>query len=167
MVKLVGDKSVTGALRGVLGLVNVGVLISAIVMVGLFALSFTSPDFAGGHDQGPEMLAQRWSFFIMAAGFGLVSVILNQLRRMLAAVNHGEAFELANVRRLQMIGLALIGLELSSYVTVLLIAPFLEGGSDAKLDVDLRMWVAILVVFILAEVFRQGAQMREDARMTV
>lgn len=167
MVNLTGERSLTGALRWALGLVKLGVMIGAIAMVGLFALSFTSPDFTGGHAEGPEMLAQRWSYAIAVAGLCLVYLILDQLRRMLRAVNRGEAFEQANVRRLRTIGFALIGLELSSYVTVLFIAPFLDGGSDAKLDIDLRMWVAILVVFILAEVFRQGREMRDDVRMTV
>lgn len=43
-----------------------------------------------------------------------------------------------------------------------------EGIID-NLDysVDLGAWLGILIVFMLAEVFRQGAAMRDDQQMTV
>ena len=35
------------------------------------------------------------------------------------------------------------------------------------LTLNLTAWFAILVVFVLAEVFREGARLRQDAELTI
>jgi len=34
-------------------------------------------------------------------------------------------------------------------------------------NVNLTAWFAVLVVFVLAEVFREGARLRRDAQLTI
>ena len=38
---------------------------------------------------------------------------------------------------------------------------------DRDYDADLGAWLSILIVFMLAEVFRQGADMRDEQLTTV
>ena len=84
---------------------------------------------------------------------------------MFLAVNQGDAFERANVGRLQGVGLGLIGVQISAFI----LAWTVPEGIISNLDysVDLGAWLGILIVFMLAEVFRQGSAMRDEAQMTV
>lgn len=100
----------------------------------------------------------------MACGF--TWWIINRLRRILLSVNQGDAFEFANVKRLQGVGLGLIGIQLTALLLVF-VAPQSIGQSPSDYDFDLGSWLGILVVFILAEVFRQGSAMRDEQLTTV
>jgi len=173
-MRLVGKRSAASGLRWFLGAANVFVTIGLIV-VALFAIAtLVSPDywagFRDGFNQGTDTvkvdIGRRWDTYLALPALGFVWLIINRLRAILAAVNLGDAFEYPNVQRLRMVGWGLIGLQITSYVETLG-RPFFEGGTRAALSFDGDMWIAILVVFILAEVFRQGAQMRDDAQMTV
>ena len=110
--------------------------------------------------------------------FGLLAVadiywaallaVADRLRRVFTTLIAGRPFELANVRRLQEIGLALLVLELAGYALAMLVpaalgAPRRTGGDGANLS----GWFAILVVFVLAEVFREGARLQAEAELTV
>lgn len=174
-MRLIGKRSVASALRWVLGFVNVFVTIGVIATALLLLASLVSPDFATGFIDGladseeagmrPLLLNERASY--LAAFVATLSTwwILNRLRRMFLAVNQGDAFERANVGRLQGVGVGLIGIELSAAI----LARFVPRGviDGLEYDIDLGAWLGILIVFMLAEVFRQGAAMRDDQQMTV
>lgn len=94
--------------------------------------------------------------------------VADRLRRVFATLIAGRPFEPGNVRRLQEIGLALLVLELAGYALAMLApvalgAPRPKGGDGANLS----GWFAILVVFVLAEVFREGARLQAEAELTV
>ena len=110
----------------------------------------------------PERLTLLGAF--LACGF--TWWIINRLRRILLSVNQGDAFEFANVKRLQGVGLGLIGIQLTALLLVF-VAPQSIGQSPSDYDFDLGSWLGILVVFILAEVFRQGSAMRDEQLTTV
>ena len=78
----------------------------------------------------------------------------------------GDAFEFANVKRLQGVGLGLIGIQMTALLLVF-VAPQSIGQAPSDYKFDLGSWLGILVVFILAEVFRQGAAMRDEQLTTV
>ena len=77
-----------------------------------------------------------------------------------------SAFEFANVKRLQGVGLGLIGIQMTALLLVF-VAPQSIGQAPSDYKFDLGSWLGILVVFILAEVFRQGAAMRDEQLTTV
>lgn len=173
-MKLIGRRSVASALRWVLGFVNIFVTV-AVVATGLLLLaSLIAPDFGAGfvddladNEAGwRSLLLNQPATFLAAFVANLTTWwVLNRLRRMFLAVNQGDAFERANVGRLQGIGLGLIGVQISAFILAWTVP---EGVID-NLDysVDLGAWLGILIVFMLAEVFRQGAAMRDDQQMTV
>jgi hypothetical protein len=173
-MKLIGRRSVASALRWVLGFVNIFVTVGVIATGLLLLTTLIVPDFAVGFMNGlaesdsglrPLLLNERASF--LAAFIASLSTwwILNRLRRMFLAVNQGDAFERANVGRLQGIGVGLIGIEISAAV----LARFVPRGiiDGLEYEIDLGAWLSILIVFMLAEVFRQGARMRDEQQMTV
>lgn len=175
-MKLIGRRSIASVLRWILGFVNVFVAIGVVVVGLALILSVVVPDLAAGfldglarEDAGAGavgiLLSQRLVY--LAAFLATLSTwwILNRLRRMFLAVNNGDAFERANVGRLQGIGIGLIGVQISAAILVWTVPRGLID--DLHYQIDLGSWLGILIVFMLAEVFRQGSAMRDDQQMTV
>lgn len=52
-------------------------------------------------------------------------------------------------------------------ILLAVVAPLSIDQASSDYDVGLGSWLGILVVFILAEVFRQGAAMRDEQLTTV
>ena len=171
-MKLIGRRSVASVLRWVLGFVNVFVTVALVAAGLLLLVSLVVPSFTlqlglPGDDPGLQQLFVNPHATFLAAFIAMLSTwwILNRMRRMFLAVNLGDAFEYANVGRLQGVGLGLIGVQISAAILAFTIP---EGIiEDLDYSVDLGAWLGILIVFMLAEVFRQGAAMRDDQQMTV
>ena len=173
-MKLIGRRSVASVLRWVLGFVNIVVAFAVIATGLMLAASLVMPDFGAGfidaladNEAGWRTLMLNERATSLAAFVATLSTwwVLNRLRRMFLAVNQGDAFERANVGRLQGVGLGLIGVQISAFILAWTVP---EGIiDDLDYSVDLGAWLGILIVFMLAEVFRQGAAMRDDQQMTV
>jgi len=108
------------------------------------------------------------------AALGLLAVPLNLavLRRLLAmveTVRAGDAFVAANADRLQVIAWCLLGQQLLS-VVIGLIAKFVSTPAH-QLHLDAGFspsgWLAVILTFVLARVFVEGARMRDDLEGTV
>jgi len=108
------------------------------------------------------------------AAVGLVAIPLHYLvlRRLLAiveTVRAGDPFVAANASRLQAIAWALLALQLLS----LLIGAIAKAVSTPAHPLHLQAgfsisgWLAVLLTFLLARVFAEGALMREDLEGTV
>ena len=46
-------------------------------------------------------------------------------------------------------------------------APWCRGSSATEPNFSLTAWFSVLVVFVLAEVFREGARLRREAELTI
>jgi hypothetical protein len=175
-MKLVGEYSVASVLRWFMGVGNVFVMLAALVMGLCLVVSLVSPTFAAGFIDGvrgapsdsdtPLGLAERLTILGAFLACGFTWWIINRLRRILLAVNQGDAFEFANVKRLQAVGFGLLGIQLTALM-LSLVAPRAIGQPASDYEFGLGSWLGILVVFILAEVFRQGAAMRDEQLTTV
>jgi hypothetical protein len=173
-LKLIGQQSVAGLMRWLLGLINVVVAI-AVIGSGLgVLLSLLSPDFGAGFMdgiagvRGPDDDRPLLATMVFIAGFVMTLSawwVINRLRRIFRAVNEGDAFEPANVGRLRAMGLGLIGVQIG--VAILASGGLLTETATWGWTFDAGAWLGILVVFMLAEVFRQGSAMRDEQRMTV
>jgi len=175
-MKLIGRRSIASVMRWVLGFVNIFVAIGTVVVGLAFIVSLVMPDFAAGLIDGLSdakadpardlMVSERITYAAVFVAAASTWWVINRLRRIFLAVNEGDAFEPANVGRLRGMGLGLIGVQISA-VILTFSAPLAEGVTRRDYDADLGAWLGILVVFMLAEVFRQGATMRVDQQMTV
>jgi hypothetical protein len=108
---------------------------------------------------------------IMLAGAELsligVTVIVQRLRRIFGAMTAGDPFHPDNVRRLRVIALVLAAIEVNGYLFGAL-DRFAFGVRDAPgFSLNLTSWFAVLVIVVLAEVFREGARLRRDAELTI
>ena len=105
---------------------------------------------------------------LLAAGAYMagVLVIIGVLRRIFMTLTAGDPFHPENVGRLRLIALVLAALELGRYA-VWGISAWLPGVRDVRPDFSLTAWFSVLVVFVLAEVFREGARLRREAELTI
>lgn len=108
----------------------------------------------------------------VAIGGGLV--IVWRLRRLFDSFRSGEPFKLENAHHLRVIWITLLVIELARYAILgvfgILVTAFgLPEGARANLDLDLNLWnwAEILILIVLAEIFREGARLREEQELTI
>ena len=105
---------------------------------------------------------------------GLVAIPLNYvvLRRLLAiveTVRAGDPFVAANASRLQAIAWALLALQLLSLTSGAIENAVSTPAHPLHVNAGFSIsgWLAVLLTFLLARVFAEGALMREDLEGTV
>jgi hypothetical protein len=145
-------------------------------IVALLAYTFIDEPWAmkalgvSGYPQAQAvMLGMRAIAALGILAFPLNHVVLTRLLAMVATVRAGDPFVAANAYRLRTIAWTLLALELLGLV----IATIAAAASTPKHPVDVDAgfsitgWLAVLLTFILARVFAEGALMREDLEGTV
>ena len=108
------------------------------------------------------------------AALGLVAIPLNdamlrRLLRMVETVRSGDPFVAANAYRLQAIAWILLALQVLSMVIGGIGKAISTPEHPLHLDAgfSVNSWLAIILTFVLARVFAEGALMREDLEGTV
>lgn len=100
--------------------------------------------------------------------------IIWQLRRLFRTFVEDKPFDLTNVRRLRAIAVSILSLVVVSFVYQSIMAIIIRQQFKAEGihlvaigDLDLPTLFAALVIFILAEIFRLGAELEEEKNLTV
>lgn len=108
------------------------------------------------------------------AVLGLVAVplhyaILKRLLAMVLTVRAGDPFVAANAYRLQAIAWALLAIQLLSLVIGAIAEAVSTPAHPLHLDAGFSTsgWLAVILTFLLARVFAEGTQMREELEGTV
>jgi len=118
-----------------------------------------------------EVLARPEVLAGLFAAIGLyitgVLVILNRLRKVFVTLTAGDPFHPDNVARLRLVGALLAGLEIMRYLVWAGSLALVPGIDRTGPSISLSGWFSILVVFVLAEVFREGARLRREAELTI
>jgi hypothetical protein len=126
-------------------------------------------------DLSPSLDTDRVVWGLRAtAALGLIVIILNYavLKRLVAIVDTvraGNPFVPANAERLEAIAKAMLALQLLS-ITIGAIAKAISTPShpvDLDAGFSISGWLGVLLTFILARVFAEGARMRDDLEGTV
>lgn len=141
------------------------------VLVAVFpldALDVTVTDDAGG-TQIPlprsHALFGVGAFIGYFAGFAL---ILRNLRRVFRTLTLGDPFQPENVKRLRQIGWILATVTGGVWAAQSLVARLARGVMDPPSLFNLvTPAFSVLVVFVLAEVFREGARLRRESELTI
>src|SRR5438552_584785 len=96
-------------------------------------------------------------------------IVLKRLLEIVETVRAGDPFVAANASRLQSIAWALLTLQLLSLVIGAIAKSVSIPGHPLHLDAGFSIngWLAVLLTFLLARVFAEGALMREDLEGTV
>ena len=121
----------------------------------------------------PEATRLVWGLRAVAV-VGLATIpinhlILKRLLAMVGTVRAGDPFVPANAQRLQAIAWALLALQLIGLVIWAIGEAVSTPAHPVDFDTSFSVngWLAVLLTFVLARVFAEGAEMREDLEGTV
>ncbi len=185
MLRTIGRGSLSEALRAVLWIARFVCLLLVALMGVLAATAIFA--YATGGASMPGVLIEVLSpahlvlpgILIAAGGFFVAYFIVDRLTRIFATLAAGDPFVHENAEHLRAIWVAMVAFELARYAVAagmaLLRQIVLETGDAAsageiKADVWLVepvIWFAILVIAVLAEVFREGARLRDEQKLTI
>ncbi len=115
-------------------------------------------------ESGPAITLGLGAAVVYMSG---IQLIVASLRRIFMTLTAGDPFHPDNVARLRLIGLVLAGLELGRYAVWAIGAWVMPGVSKVEPNLSVTSWFSVLVVFVLAEVFREGARLRREAELTI
>jgi hypothetical protein len=180
-MRALGPGSVSSFLKTVLDVVYYGTavilaLLTLGLVAGLLAISFFPDLFREIAErlkiEGEVSPGRLAALGVILAVYGMLYLgaliaILSRLRKVFATLTAGDPFEPENIPRLRLIGFVLAGMELARYALnalLLAIAPALGWEIDGF---NITVWFSVLVVFVLAEVFREGARLRREAELTI
>ena len=114
---------------------------------------------------------------VMAIGLAIVAamfVFFGRLRRIIDTVGDGDPFDPANADRLSLMGWLMLGVQLLFLPATALgvhLAQYADELENAHVTIDggldLSGILLVVILFILARVFRHGAAMRADLEGTV
>ena len=149
-----------------------------LMAAGIFALLFVLPHkqwILSSLDLSPSAEADRVVMGLRAiAVIGLAAIPLNYsvLKRLLAivgTVRSGDPFVAANAQRLRAIAWTLLALQLLSLVVGAIAKSVSPAAHPLHIDAGFSIngWLAVLLTFLLASVFAEGAVMREELEGTV
>ena len=149
-------------------------LVGAAILVLLVAMP-TRQWIMSALELSPSPEAERIIMGLRAiAVVGLATIpvnylILKRLLAMVETVRAGDPFVAANAYRLQAIAWMLLALQLLGLVIAAIAAAISTPAHPVDLDAGFSVngWLAVLMTFVLARVFAEGALMREDLEGTV
>jgi hypothetical protein len=172
VIRALGPGSLSSFLKVILDVAYLVLWLFAIIaatgVVGLLLISFDPqilPPVVRVHlDTTPPIAAfQLAGVELYAIG---VIVIVQRLRRIFSTMTAGDPFHPDNVRRLRIIGLVLALLEVDRYIFGA-VGRFVLHLPHQSVGLNLTAWFAVLVIVVLAEVFREGTRLRRDAELTI
>lgn len=148
-----------------------GALIFVLLAVSFLAEEWTWRALGVSSDSSYEgvVAGMRAIMVIGIAGTPLAYLVFSRLLKIVGAVRAGEPFTADNARRLRTIAWALLGLELLHICVIAIASALSNQGVPLRINgnFDLTGWLAILLLFVLAQVFLEGTRMREDLEGTV
>jgi len=113
---------------------------------------------------------------LAATALATVTFVVDRLRRISATLIVGDPFVAENSGHLRAIAIAIAVYQLLQYsahgVLALLFTLTghpVEGGARVipEFSLNLGAWVAVLALVVLSEIFREGARMREEQKLTI
>ncbi len=176
--KTLGPGSVSSLLKIALDVAYVLLMVITAVLLLVFLasifipianLNITVSNDTGGRQQPLTRPLLLFGVGALTAYFGGFLLILRNLRMIFRTLTLGDPFQPDNVRRLRQVGLILAvvtgGVWLAQGVVAARLAPgVMERQGFGEL---LTPIFSVLVVFVLAEVFREGARLRRESELTI
>ena len=143
-----------------------GALIFALLAISLLAEEWTWRALGVGAVAGHEgvVAGMRAIIMIGIVGTPIGYVVFSRLLRIVESVRGGEPFTMDNAGRLRTIAWALLSLELLPICVVAIASAVSTKEVPLRISGNFRPidWLAILLLFVLAQVFAEGMRMRED-----
>ena len=140
----------------------------AAVFIPLDNLTVTVDDAAGGRELPLERAILLFAVGSFCAYFGAFALIVGRLRAIFRTLTQGDPFHPENISRLRQIGLILAVVTGGVWLWQIWAARLAPGAMEPQGVGELLTPIfSVLVVFVLAEVFREGARLRREAELTI
>ena len=113
---------------------------------------------------------------LLAGGLliGGALVIVGRLRKLFEGFSSGEPFRREYADHLRVIWITMLVIELARFALLALMGVLItmSGGvadRDAifRVEIDVSTWLSIFILIVLAEVFREGARLKEEQELTI
>lgn len=170
------------------------IFLQAVMAIGAVALLIAIPAIliAGGYVEAEiakeapaidQPFPSIWIAAIMAIGLSIVAmlfVFFGKLRRIIGTVGEGDPFQPENAGRLSLMAWLMLGTQLvmiPAGAIAIQLARYADAVGEAGIEdvsfsfdgsgFDIEGILLTVILFILARVFRHGAEMREDLEGTV
>ena len=160
------------------GLVLVGAVAIAVAVatgtlpIDLTRLSGLSPLTVEGRGRLGLLIAAV--VLALVVGFVGTLIVIHRLRLMFRSIVSGNPFNRDNANHLRTIWITLVVVELSRYaIWAMVMVGVAVFGSPENMDVHVRLpvnlttWGVIGIIVVLAEVFREGARLKEEQELTI
>ncbi len=157
------------------------VLLSFAALVLLAAAATLVMDFLGYSPGVVTELFQSirehgWLFPLLVTEIIAFMIVIDRLRRISSTLIAGDPFVPENAGHLRVIAIAIAGYQVLRHVTQGAVAMLLTimdqpvlGGLEltATANIDLGGWFAVAALLVVAEIFREGAKMRQEQKLTI
>jgi len=174
-VKTLGKNSIAAILNSILRVIS-WALWAALALLFLFGIPAliidTYKDLSWVANAPPAALI--WPFAIMFAIFVLATqIIINRLRKIFSTLIDGDPFVPENATHMRTIWIVLSGFEVLNmlFSSGALMAKKLFGKTFSQLQGELHinwsLWLAVIVLIVLTEIFREGAKLRAEQKLTI
>jgi hypothetical protein len=153
----------------------------AVVLIGLGFAALNAerlqiPSSFEGVARGDAVAAATVAVTSGLIGAGLLIFAFRATSAIIASAMSDDPFVDENANRLSRIGWLLVGLAGLQAATVMIARPLIEKIEASSADINIEgvgldtspiSILTILLVFVLAQIFRQGAQMRSELEGTI
>ena len=152
-------------LMGLLAVVLGGILLTA---VGLLHFDLPVNDMPTGMQNFPAhqlLLVAAFALLIILVCLALVALMFVMAMRIVESTKAGNAFVIENAVRLAQIGWLLVAVQVVGFIANLMISFLPEKVSEhvsVGFDFSPVGVLAALMIFVLAQIFRHGAEMRAE-----
>jgi len=174
-VKALGKNSITAALYVGLGFIS-WLLWAALALLFLFGIPALIIDqfydLSWVAKAPPPALI--WPFATMFAVFVLATqTVINRLRRIFATLIAGDPFVPENAAHMRTIWMVLVGFEVlnMAFSSSTLMAQKWFGdafaGLKGEFHINWSLWLAVIVLIVLTEIFHEGAKLRQEQKLTI
>ena len=131
-------------------------------------LNVTITDDSGGVQRSLTKPLLLFVFGSASAYVGAFTLILRSLRLIFRTLTQGDPFHPDNVRRLRQVGVILAVVTVGVWLVQGMAASLAPGMMERQgIGELLTPGFSVLIVFVLAEVFREGARLRRESELTI
>jgi hypothetical protein len=168
-------QGILGVSRALLTIWRVLNLFCAAAFIVVLGASFVfEPSFRDYYSRRPPLdpdliipVLRTWVLVGLPA-FAAIHVLLTRLLAMIDTVRAGDPFVPENAARMKTIAWCLLVVQLFDLSCGLFIGILSHAGADiGKWSPSFGGWIAVLLLFVLARVFEEGARIRADLEAMV
>ena len=166
--KVLGVSRILLTIARVFNLALAAAFLAMLLASFIFEPSFR--EYFGRQPLDPDVILPVMRLWVVVAlpMFAAVHVMLSRLLAMIGTVRAGDPFVPENAARTRTIAWCLLVVQLFELACGLFIGLLSRAGADVgDWDPSLSGWVAVLLLFVLARVFEEGARIRADLEAMV